>query len=111
MLILNMFLILIRRELIHTKGLMSNLILPVMDVNLKRKTCEKRKCRKEERDKRMRDEYHEQDRNCGENVSDGKEFGQLVSVVDQVKMDDDQHDIESHADTGHVNGVEVSDTQ
>lgn len=64
MLILNMFLILIRRELIHTKGLMSNLILPVMDVNLKRKTCEKRKCSKEERNKRMRDEYHEQDRNC-----------------------------------------------
>jgi len=82
-----------------------------MDVNLKSKTCEKRKCCKEERDKRMRDEYHEQDRNCGENVSDGKEFGQLVSVVDQVKMDDYQHDIESHADTGHVNGVEVSDTQ
>ena len=44
-------------------------------------------------------------------MSDGKEFGQLVSVVDQVKMDNYQHDIESHADTGHVNRVEVSDTQ
>lgn len=44
-------------------------------------------------------------------MSDGKEFGQLVSVVDHIKMDNDQHDIESHADTGHVNGVEISDAQ
>lgn len=59
----------------------------------------------------MRDEYHEQDRNSWENMGDGEEFRQLVFVVDQVEVDNDQHDIESHADTSHVNGVEVSDAQ
>ncbi len=44
-------------------------------------------------------------------MSDGKEFGELIFVIDHVKMNNYEHDVECHTDTGHINGVEISDTQ
>lgn len=74
------------RKLIFTKSLMRNLILFEMYVNLESKTSEQKKGSEKERDERLRDEYHEQDGNCAENVSNGEEFRELIFIIDEIEM-------------------------